>query len=174
MGSGSRWNVLIMTYLVSHCFMWEYVCNLHRDEVSAKELILLVLEKTLESSLDCKEIKPVNPKGNQSWIFIAKTHDEAETPILWTPDMKNWLTGKKPWCWERLRAGGEAGDRGWDDWMAPPTQQTWVWASSESWCWIGKFGMLQSMVSQKVWHDWATELNWFLPPLMSAKFWVPC
>ena len=54
----------------------------------------VVLEKTLESSLDCKEIKPVNPKGNQSWIFIRKTDAEAEAPILWPPDVKSWLIGK--------------------------------------------------------------------------------
>ena len=54
----------------------------------------VVLEKTLKSPLDCKEIKPVNPKGNQSWIFIGRTDDEAEGPILWPPDTKNWLVGK--------------------------------------------------------------------------------
>ena len=57
---------------------------------------VVVLEKTLESPLDCKEIKPVNPKGNQSWIFIGRTDAEAETPILWPPDGKNWLIGKDP------------------------------------------------------------------------------
>ena len=64
----------------------------------------VVLEKTLESLLDCKKIKPVNPKGNQSWIFIGRADAEAETPILWPPDEKNthW---KIPWCWERLKAG---------------------------------------------------------------------
>ena len=56
----------------------------------------LVLEKTLESPLDCKEIQPVHPKGNQSWIFIGRTDAEAETPILWPPDVKNWLIGKDP------------------------------------------------------------------------------
>ena len=56
----------------------------------------VVLKKTLESPLDCKEIKPVNPKGNQSWIFIGRTDDEAEVPILWPPDAKNWLSGKDP------------------------------------------------------------------------------
>ena len=56
----------------------------------------VVLEKTLESPLDCKEIKPVKPKGNQSWVFIGKTDVEAETPILWPPDIKNWLIGKDP------------------------------------------------------------------------------
>ena len=66
----------------------------------------MVLEKTLESPLDCKEIKPVNPKGNQSWIFIGRTDAEAETPVLWPPDVKNGLIGKDPvarkdWRWEK-------------------------------------------------------------------------
>ena len=66
---------------------------------------------------------------------------------------------KRPWCWERLKAGGEADDRGWDSWMASLIQWTWVWASSWSWWWTGKPGVLQSMGSQRVGHDWATELN---------------
>ena len=70
-----------------------------------------------------KEIKPVNPKGNQSWIFIGRTDAEAETPILWPPDAKNWL--KRSWCWERLKAGGKGDDRGWDGLMASLTQ--WIW-----------------------------------------------
>ena len=77
-------------------------------------------------SLDCKEIKPFNPKGNQSWIFIGRTDAEAEAPILWPPDAKNWLIGKNPdngkdWRQEKKD------DRGWDGWMAPLTQWTWVW-----------------------------------------------
>ena len=80
-----------------------------------------------ESPLDCKVIKPVNPKGNQSWIFIGRT--DAEAPILWPPDTKNWLAGKDPdagkdWRWE------EKGMTGWDGWMASPTWWTWLWASS--------------------------------------------
>ena len=67
----------------------------------------MVFEKTLEHPLDCKEIKPVHPKGDQSWILIGRTDAKAETPILWPPDVKNW---KRPWCWERLKAGG---DRRW-------------------------------------------------------------
>ena len=67
---------------------------------------------------------------------------------------------KRPWCWERLRAGGEGDGRGWDGWMASPTQQTWVWVNSGSWWWTGRFGMLWSMGSQRVGHDWVTELNW--------------
>ena len=69
---------------------------------------------------------------------------------------------EKPWRWERMRAGGEADDRGWDDWMASPTQQTWVWVDSGSWWWTGRPGMLRFMGSQRVGHNWATELNWIV------------
>ena len=113
----------------------------------------VVLEKTLESPLDCKEIQPVHPKGNQFWVFIGKTDVEAEIPILWPPDAKNWLIWKRPWCWERLKAGGEGDDRGWDGWMASPTQQTWVWVNSGSRWWTGRPGVLQSMGSQRVGHE---------------------
>ena len=67
---------------------------------------------------------------------------------------------KRPWCWERLKEGGEGEDRGWDGWMASPTRPTWVWASSGSWWWIRKPGVLQFMGSQRVRHNWTTELNW--------------
>ena len=92
----------------------------------------VVLEKTLEGSLDYKDIKPVNPEGNQSWIFIGRTDAEAEAPILWPPDAKSWLIGQDPdagkdWRWE------EKGTTGWDDWMASPARWMWVWASSRSW-----------------------------------------
>ena len=251
----------------------------------------VVLEKTLESLLDGKEIKPVNPKGNQPWIFIGGTDVEVKAPILWPTGAKSWLIGKelilgriegrrmgwqrmrwfdgiinlmnmsliklweivkdrkpwhaafhevaksrtwlsdwkttticilftntaprgnqidlaskganmtfwhrnesylyhinhclfhwrdwcwswnsntlatsceelthwkRPWCWERLRAGGEGGDRGWDGWMASPTRWTWVWVDSGSWWWTGRLGMLQFMGSQRVRYDWATELT---------------
>ena len=71
----------------------------------------MVLEKTLESPLDCKEIKPVNLKGNQLWIFIGRTDVEAKTPILWPPDAKRQLIGKDPDAWKNW-TGGEGGDRG--------------------------------------------------------------
>ena len=66
---------------------------------------------------------------------------------------------EKTWCWERLRAGGQGDDRGWNGWMASPTQRTWVWVDSRSWWWTGRPGVLQFMESQRVGHDWATELN---------------
>ena len=78
--------------------------------------------------------------------------------------LATWCEGlthlKRPWCWERLKAGGEEDNRGWDGRMASPTQWTWVWVNSGSWWWTGRPGMLQSMGSQRVGHDWMTELNW--------------
>ena len=67
---------------------------------------------------------------------------------------------KGPWCWERLRAGGEGDHRGWGDWMASPTEWTWVWVNSGSWCWTGRPSMLRFMGSQRARHDWMTEVNW--------------
>ena len=84
-----------------------------------------MLEKTLKSPLDCKEIQPVHPKGDQSWISIGKTDAEAETPILWLPVVKNWLIGKDPDARKKLKAR-EGDDRGRDGWMASSTQWTWV------------------------------------------------
>ena len=88
----------------------------------------LVLEKTLESPLDCKEIQPVHPKRDQSWVFIGRTDVEAEIPILWPPDAKCWLIWKDP-----------------DD--------------GKDWGWEEK-GILRFMGSQRVKHNWATEMNW--------------
>ena len=139
--------------------MWELD---HKESWAPKNWCFwtVVLEKTLQSPGDCKEIKPAHPKGNQSWIFIGRTDAHAETPILGPPDVKNWLTGKDPDAWERLKAGGEGDDRGWDGWMASPTQWTRVWASSRSWWWTGKPCVLQSMGLRRIRHNWASELNY--------------
>ena len=92
-------------------------------------------------------------------MFIGGTDVEAETAILWLPDAE--LTHlKRPWCWEGLGAGGEGDDRGWDGWMASLTWWMWVWVNSGRWWWTGMPGMLQFMGSQRVGHDWVTELNW--------------
>ena len=109
---------------------------------------IVVLEKTLESPWDSKDIKPVNPKGNQPWIYIGRTDAEAEVPILWPPDSKELIHWKIPWCWQRLRAEGEEGNRGWDGWPATPTQN-----SRRQWG-TGKPSVLQSMRSQR---DLTTE-----------------
>ena len=131
----------------------------------------VVLEKTLESPLDCKEIQPVHHIGDQSWVFTGRTDAEAETPILWPPDVKSWLIWKdsdagrdsdvKSWLiWKDSDAGEEGDSRRWDGWMASPTQWIWVWVDSSSWWWTGRPGVLQFMASQRVRHDWVTELNW--------------
>ena len=128
---------------------------------------IVVLVKTLESPWDCKEIQPVYPKGNQSWIFIGRIDSEAETLILWPPDAKNWLIGKDPHAgkdWRQEEKGMTKDEMaGW----------TWVWVSSGSWWWTGRPGVLQSMGSQRVRHDWATELNWgrIKKKFLIAKTW---
>ena len=129
----------------------------------------LVLEKIPESPLNSKEIKPVNPEGNQSWIFTGRTDAEAAAPILWPTWYKGLTHWKRPWHWERLKAGGKRQNWGWDGWMASPTRWTWVWACSRSWWWTGKHGVLQSMRLQIVLHDWVTELNWTMNPEYSLE-----
>ena len=120
----------------------------------------VVLEKTLESPLDCEDIQPVHLKGNQSWIFSGRTDAETEAPVLWPHDAESTHL-KRPWCWERLKAG-EGKDRVWDGWMALLTQWTWVWVNSGSWCWTGRPGVLWFMGLQRVGHNWATKLNWYM------------
>ena len=107
----------------------------------------VVLEKTLESPLDCKEIQPDHPKGDQSWVLIGRTDAKAETPVLWPPHAKSWLIGKD-WCWEGLGAGGEGDVRGWDGWMASLILWTWVWVSSGSWWWTGRISLQSTWLSR--------------------------
>ena len=118
----------------------------------------VVLANTLESPLDCKKIQPVHPIGNQSWIFIGRTDAEAETPILCPPWWEQLTHLKRPWCWERLRAGGEGDDREWDGWMASPTWWTRAWVNSRNWWWAGRPGMLQSMGHKE--SDTTEHLSW--------------
>ena len=144
-----------------HVWMWEL-----DHKLSTEEMMLLnikkkkVLENTLESPLDCKEIKLVNPKGNKSWIFIGRTDAEAETPILWSPDAKSQLVGKdtdagQDW---RQEEKGRAEDEmvGWHHQLSGH--------EFEQTLWTGKPDMLQSMQSQRVRHDWEIELNWTIIP----------
>ena len=81
---------------------------------------------------------------------------------------------KRPWCWTRVKAGGEGDNRGWDGWMTSPTRWTWVWVNSRSWWWTGRPGVLQSMGSQRVWQDWETELNWteYHACMLSVQSWL--
>ena len=101
-------------------------------------------------------LKEISPEYSLEGL---KLHAEAETPILWPLNAKNWLIGKKPWSWERLKAEGEGDDRGWDGWMASLTQRTWVWANSGGWWWTGRPGVLQSMELQRFGYDWVAELT---------------
>ena len=143
----------------SHVWMWELD---HKESWVPKNWCFgtMVLEKTLESPLDCKEIRPVNPKGTvpnihwEDWCWSWNSN----LLVTWYKELTHW---KRPWCWERLKARGEGDDRGWDGGMASPTQWTWVWVSSGIWWWTRKPGVLQSMGSWRVGHDWETwtELN---------------
>ena len=115
----------------------------------------VVLEKTLESSLDCKENQPVHPKGcsleGRCWSW------NSNTLVTSCEELTHW---KRPWFWVGLGAGGEGDNRGWDGWMASQTRWTWVWVNSGGWWWRGRPGVLWFMGSQRVTHNWATELNW--------------
>ena len=131
-------------------------------ELRADKLMLLnlVLEKSLKSPLDCKDIQPVHPKGDQSWVFIGRTDAEAEIQyfghLMWTVDSleKTLMLGG---------IGGRSG-KGWDCWMASPAGWTWVWVNSSSWWWTGRPGVLWFMGSQSQTRlSDLTELNWTKP-----------
>ena len=130
----------------SHVWMWELD---HKEIWAPKNWCFwtVILEKILESPLDCKEIQPVHPKGNQSWILNGRTDAEAEAPILWLPDAKSWLTGKDPGAgtdWRREVKGTTEDEMvGWHHWLNGRD-----WASSGRWWRTGKPGVLQSMGSQ--------------------------
>ena len=138
--------------------MWELS---HKESWALKNwcFLTVVLEKTLESPLDCKEIQPVHPKGDQSWVFIGRTDAEAENPILWPPDVKRWLIGKDPDAgkdWGQEEKGTTEDEMvGWHHRL-----WTWVWVNSGSWWWTGRPGVLWFMGLQRVRQDWETEMSW--------------
>ena len=99
-------------------------------------------------------LKEISPGFHwKDWCWCSYSN----TLATWCKELTHL---KRPWHWERLRAGGEGDDRGRGGWMASPTQWTWVWVNSGSWWWTGRPGVLWFMGSQRVGHDWATELNW--------------
>ena len=110
-----------------HVWMWELDCE---ESWVPKNWCFwtVVLKKTLESPLDCKEIQPVHSAGDQPWDFFGRSDAKAETPVLLPPHAKSWLIGKD-WFWAGLGAGGEGDDGGWDGWIASLIRWTWVWVN---------------------------------------------
>ena len=105
-----------------------------------------------------KEIQPVHPKGDQSWVFFGRNDAKVETPVLWPPHVKSWLIGKESDAgrdWGQVRRGRQR--MRWLDGIID--QWTWVWVNSGCWWWTGRPGVLRFMGSERVRHDWATELN---------------
>ena len=130
-------------------------------KLSTKELMFwtVVLEKTLESPLNCKEIQPVHSEGDQYGCslegLMLKLKLQSFGHLMWRVNSLE----------KTLMLGGIGGrrkrvDRGWDGWLASLTWRTWIWVNSRSWWWTGRPGVLQFMGSQRVGHDWETELNW--------------
>ena len=129
---------------------------------------MVVLEKTLESPLDCKEIQPVHPKGDQPWVFFGRTDAKAETPILWPPHVKSWFIGED-WCWEGLGAG-EGDDKEWDGWMASLTRWTWVWVNSGSWWWRAT---IHGVTKSWTWlRDWTELIPWYICATSSLSIYL--
>ena len=142
----------------SHVWMWELD---YKESWVQKNWCFwtVVLEKTLESPLDCKEIKPVHPKGNESWTFIGRTDAEGEAPILWLPGANNWLIWKDVML-GKIEGGTRRGQQRmrWLDGITDTMDMVWV--DSGSWWWTGRPGVLRFMESRRVGRDWVTELNW--------------
>ena len=154
-----RWSSQGYGFSNGHVWMWELDCE---EDWALKDWCFwtVVLEKTLESTLDCKEIQQAHPKGDQSWVFIGRTDVDFETPKLGSRYEKSWLL-KRFWCWEKLKAGGEGYNRGWDGWMASPTQWTWVCVNSRngqgSLTCCGSWGRKESDTTERL--NWTRELS---------------
>ena len=144
---------------ISHCgVMWELD---YKENWVLKNWCFwtMVLEKTLESPLASRRSNQTILKESvpnihwKDWCWSWNSN----TLATWCEELTHW---KRPWCWERLKVGGKGDDKGWDGWIGSLTRWTWVWVNSRSWWWTGRPGVLRFMGSQRVGHDWATELNW--------------
>ena len=145
-----------MVFFSSHVQMWELD---HKEGWALKNWCFwtVVLEKSLESPLDCKEIQPVHSKGDQFWEFTGRTEAEAETPILWPPDAKSWLIWKDPDAgkdWGQEKGTTEDEMVGWHH-RLNGHGFGWIWGVG----WAERPGVLR-FTWRRVGHDWATELNW--------------
>ena len=138
--------------------MWELDCE-ESWEPKNWYFRTVVLEKTLESPLDCKELQPVHSKGDQPWVYFGRMMLKLKLQYFGHL-MRRVDSLEKTLMLGGIGAGGEGDARGWDGWMASRTRWTWVWANSGSWWWTGRPGVLQFMGSQRVEHNWVTELNW--------------
>ena len=146
----------------SHVWMWE----LDQRRQNTKELMLLncaVGEDSWESLETARRsnqwiLKEINSEYSLEWLMLRLKLQYFGQLMR----RANSLKKKKPWCWERLKVEGERNDREWDGWMASLTQGTWVWVNTRSCWWTGRPGLLQSLFSQRVGHDWVAELNWTL------------
>ena len=150
-----------------HVWMWELDCGWAPKNWC---FWTVVLEKTLESPLNSKEIQPVHSEGDQPWDFFGRNDAKTETPVLLATSCEELTHWKRPWCWEGLGTGGEVDDRGWEGWMASLTRWPWDWVNSGSWWWTGRPGVLRFMGSQRVGHDWVTELKWTLHAGLNSEY----
>ena len=114
-------------------------------------------KREIGSCLTVQNFNSARGKRSKNLLHNNINISNSNTLATSCKELTHW---KRLWCWEGLGAGGEGDNRGWDGWMASPTQWTWVWVNSRSWWWTGRPGVLRFMGSQRVGHDWATELNW--------------
>ena len=148
------------SYGFSSSYVWIWELD-HKESWVPKNWCfwIVVLERLLKVPWTARRsnqsiLKENSPEYSLEGLMLKlKLH----TLATWCKELTHW---KRPWCWERLKVGEEGDDRGWDYWMASRTQWTWVWVNSGSWWWTGRPGVLQSMRSQRVRHDWEIELNW--------------
>ena len=167
-------SMCVCMYLSSICLFiyYMYICiyahTLYMDvrvglwrKLSLKNWCIwnVVLEKTLECPLDCKEIQPVHSEGDQPWDFFGR-NDAIDELQYFGHLMRRVDSLERTLMLGRIGGGGEGDDREWDGWMASLTRWTWVWVNSRSWWWTGSPGVLRFMGSQRVGHDWGTEMNW--------------
>ena len=143
-------------------FLW---AHMHRGLLAFSPVFFLLLHNLSQChprsglQVDSISILQKLTRDTTSWTLPrpAESNLLGWGPGIWDLTYPHW---KRLWCWEGLGAGGEGDDRGWDGWMASLTQWTWIWVNSGSWWWTGRPGVLRFMGSQRVGHDWATELNW--------------